>query len=58
MRPICLSLFAILFVGCQETRNDSPCVELSDMSGMIKGSPFQLDSVTIQERTLSFRQGK
>jgi hypothetical protein len=58
MRPIYFSLFTILFAGCQETRNDSPSVELSDVSGMIKGSPFQPDSVTIQERTLSFRQGK
>lgn len=44
MRPICLSLFAIILVGCQETRTDSQSVDsqsvdLSDVSGMIKGNP-------------------
>jgi hypothetical protein len=58
MRTVYLSLIAIIIVGCQETRNDSPDVELSDVSGMIKGVAFQPDSVSIQERTLSFRQGK
>lgn len=58
MRLICLSLFAIILAGCQEASNDSPSVDLSDVSGMIKGNPFQADSVTLEERTLSFRQGK